>query len=501
MDIKTIKSIRRQIFCLICITASLLANADTLEPNVVLTDDNADVSDLNKKEPSHPVDAFELPEVEVVSTTPIGTTGLSENKISGNVQSVEDEDINRHAAVGIADFMNRRLESVNVNDNQNNPYQPDITYRGFSASPLLGTPIGISVYQDGVRLNEPFGDTVNWDLVPQIAIASMELMPGSNPLFGLNTLGGALSMRTKSGFSHPGFNAQALGGSFGRQAYQAEYGGYSGNFDWYVAGNVFQDAGWRPFSPTAVNQGFGKVGWENDKTDLDLSFTFADNSMQGVGPVPQNMLQQSWNTIYTAPDITQNTLYFVNLKGSHLLSKTLQLSGNIYNRNNDSYNLNSNTNNNCVTDIGLSQCKDVTGNFISPAAFQASRARQNGTGVNIQLTDDDKIINHDNQLILGGGYNYGLSRYTVGNQDAIFNSNYFELAQGSLATNVNIIGENAYSNLFVTDTFSLFSWLHANASANWLQAQVKTTDQLNDSSSANYLGGNYHYQRVNPSTG
>jgi len=48
----------------------------------------------------------------------------------------------------------------------------------------------------------------------------MEMMPGSNPLFGLNTLGGALSVRTKSGFSHPGFNAQANGGSYGRQAYQ-----------------------------------------------------------------------------------------------------------------------------------------------------------------------------------------------------------------------------------------------------------------------------------------
>ena len=124
------------------------------------------------------------------------------------MQSAEDEEIHRHEAFGLTDFMNRRLESVNINDTQNNPYQPDITYRGFNASPLLGTPIGISVYQDGVRVNEPFGDTVNWDLIPQIAIASMEMMPGSNPLFGLNTLGGALSVRTKSGFSHPGFNAQ-----------------------------------------------------------------------------------------------------------------------------------------------------------------------------------------------------------------------------------------------------------------------------------------------------
>lgn len=158
------------------------------------------------------------------------------------MQSIEDEEIHRHEAVGLTDFMNRRLESVNINDTQNNPYQPDITYRDFNASPVLGTPIGISVYQDGVRINEPFGDTVNWDLIPQIAISSMEMMPGSNPLFGLNTLGGALSVRTKSGFSHPGFNAQANGGSYGRQAYQAEYGGSKSNSSQYARGddqNIF----------------------------------------------------------------------------------------------------------------------------------------------------------------------------------------------------------------------------------------------------------------------
>ena len=41
-------------------------------------------------------------------------------------------------------------------------------------------------------------------------------MPGSNPLFGLNALGGAVSVRTKTGFSHPGHAFTMSGGSFGR---------------------------------------------------------------------------------------------------------------------------------------------------------------------------------------------------------------------------------------------------------------------------------------------
>ena len=453
---------------------------------------------------SHPVDVFELPDVEVVSTTPLGTTGLAFKKIPGNVQSAEDEDINRHEAYGLTDFMNRRLESVNINDTQNNPYQPDITYRGFTASPLLGTPIGLSVYQDGVRVNEAFGDTVNWDLIPQVAISSMEMMPGSNPLYGLNTLGGALSVKTKSGFSNPGFRTQASGGSYGRQTYTAEYGGSKGDFDWYFAGNIFDDNGWRPYSPTSVNQAFGKVGWENEKTDVDLSFTFADNNLQGVGPTPQNMLQQNWSSFYTAPDVTKNTMYFFNLKGSHKFTDQLQLSGNTYNRNNNSYSLNSNTNGDCtngVTGGASTQCFDINAVLITPGSFQATRAQQNGTGVNLQLTSDYKIMAHDNQLSVGGGYNYSKSQFSVAAQEAIFTTNNYEVATSPLATSVLINGQNAYSNLFATNTFSFYSWLHANSSLNWARAEEQTFDQLNAPTATNSLSGNNIFQRVNPSAG
>ncbi len=445
---------------------------------------------------AEPVDAFEQPEVEVIGNTPLGTTGLALKKIPGNVQSAEDEEIRRHEAFALPDFMNRRLESVNVNDVQNNPYQPDITYRGFTASPILGTPIGLSVFQDGVRVNEVFGDTVNWDLIPQIAIANMDVIPGSNPIFGLNTLGGALSVRTKSGFSHPGFNAQAYGGAYGRQAYQAEVGGSDGNFDWYFAGNIFDDSGWRPYSPTNVNQAFGKVGWEDGRTDIDLSFTFADNNMQGVGPTPQAMLQQNYAAIYTAPDITQNTLYFGTLKGSHRITDDLQLTANVYDRNISSITINSNTNQGCVTWVSGIQCLDANSNSLTPGSFANTYSRTNGTGINLQLTSNYKIDSHENQLVVGGGYNYGYTKFSVRSQDAVFTPSQYEIATDPLTTSVQIIGQNRYSNVFATDTFSVFDWLHANAALNWVQAQVQTTDQLGTA-----LNGKDVYARANPSAG
>ena len=479
------------------LTLTTPVNADTDTPKTIdkksVVKETTETESINENKP--PVDVFELPDVEVIGTTPIGSNGLALKKISGNVQAVEDEDLNRHEAINLPDSMNRQLQSVNINDTQNNPYQPDISYRGFNASPVLGAPIGISVYQDGVRVNEAFGDTINWDLIPQIAISSIEMMPGSNPLFGLNTLGGALSLRTKSGRSHPGFNAQASGGSFGRQNYQAEVGGVKDKFDWYFAGNSFHEDGWRPYSPTQVHQGFGKIGWEDDKTDIDLSFTFADNTMQGIGPVPQEYLQQNWNAFYTAPDVTKNTLYFFNLKGNHWLTDKLQLSGTTYNRNNDTSSLNSNTgdtNQNCDT---YTECID---NEFKPASFQSSRAKQNGTGINMQLTSDYQVLKHDNQFIVGGGYNYATTGYTIGQQNATATPypNFYEIAAEPLTQTVNIKGENTYSNVFATNTFSVFDWMHINASANWLQAQVQTLDNMGTA-----LNGNNTFARINPSAG
>lgn len=446
-----------------------------------------------------PLDPFELPEVEVVGTTPLGATGLSREKVPGNVQSAEDEDLYRHEALDLSDFMRRRMGSVNINDNQNNPFQPDVTYRGFNASPLLGTPIGLSVYQDGVRVNEAFGDIVNWDLIPKNAIANIDLIPGSNPLFGLNTLGGALSVRTKSGSSHPGSRFQAYGGSFGREGYEGEYGGSRGGFEWFFAGNIFADDGWRPSSRSNVHQAFGKLGWQNDRTDLDLSFTFADNTLYGVGPVPESALDIDRRAIYTTPDWTHNSLYFFNLKGTHRFSDSLSLAGNAYYRGNTSNTLNSNTDNleqTCDTLISLTRCTDRNGNFVYPASNITTQTAQDGTGVNLQLTADQPIVAHENQFTVGGGYNSGQTHFSQLGQDAIFSPARQTIGVTPFSQSVNVRGENEYISAFATDTFSVFPWLHASAAASWNQANVRLFDNMGTA-----LNGNNTFDRLNPSAG
>src|SRR5664279_2365197 len=171
--------------------------------------------------------------VTVVGVTPVAGTDIAIAKLPYNVQSADDDAITRSQTLDLSDFMNRHLAGVSINQAAANPLQPDLQFRGFTATPLLGGSEGISVYLDGVRVNEVFGDTINWDLIPEAAIERMSLLSGSNPVFGLNTLGGAISIQTKSGFSDPGTRAEFYGGSFGRTDATVETGGKDGAWGWY----------------------------------------------------------------------------------------------------------------------------------------------------------------------------------------------------------------------------------------------------------------------------
>ena len=184
-----------------------------------------------------------LENIEVVGVTPLSGVGLAADKIPVNIQTATAEDIERQQALDISDFMNQAMMSISINHAQNNPFQPDLKFRGFTASPLVGNAQGISVYQDGIRINEPFGDAVNFELLPKSAIASMNMMSGSNPLFGLNTLGGALSLHTKNGFTHPGHSLEAYSGSFGRDSGTIETGGNYGNFAYFATGSITKEDG------------------------------------------------------------------------------------------------------------------------------------------------------------------------------------------------------------------------------------------------------------------
>lgn len=278
------------------------------------------------------VDAIEVRSKRFYEVGPLPGLGLTKEEIPGNVQSLTAKEIKAAQSLSLTDLLNSKFQSVTVNDYQSNPFQMDLQYRGFAASPQLGTAQGISVFLDGIRVNEPFGDVVNWDMIPMNALSGLDLFPGSNPIFGLGTLGGALVMKTKSGFDNPGVDAQVLTGSFGRKQLQASAGWNNGVVAGFLAGNFFLEDGWRDDSPSRVNQVFGKAEWQSERARLGLSVLYAGNKLTGNGLLPQQMVDQNPKQVYTSPDESRNNLLQFQLSGIWDVTDTFNITGQIYNR-------------------------------------------------------------------------------------------------------------------------------------------------------------------------
>jgi outer membrane cobalamin receptor len=251
----------------------------------------------------------ELPPVEVIGVAPLPAFGVPLQKYHGNVQSTTSEAMEEQDALDVSDILYRRFGSVTISSTQGNPWQNDLTYRGFLASPLTGSPIGLSVYLDGLRFNDSFGETVSWDLIPRRAIAEVDVIPGSNPIFGLNTIGGALAVHTKTGREFGGTMLGAAGGSFGRWNVEAEHGGIRGPLDWYLAFNAMNEDGWRERSPSELRQLYANAGWEARGTRLSVSYIYANNELVGNGLVPEGTLARDRSAVHTFPDETRNRMH------------------------------------------------------------------------------------------------------------------------------------------------------------------------------------------------
>lgn len=258
----------------------------------------------------------------LVTASPLGGEGT---------KAADSKTLETSGAVSVADQLARMAPGVSINEMQGNPLQSDINYRGFTASPLLGTPQGLSVYLDGVRVNQPFGEVVNWDLIPTSAIARIDLVAGSAPQFGRNALGGALVVRTKNGKGDSGIGLEASYGSFNRLTANAQWGGHAVNgLDWFVTADHFREHGWRDFSSSRATRAFGKLGWSDAQSQVSLSGMYADTDLNGNGLQEMQLLAADRSSIYTAPDNTRIRAWLVNLKGSHALSDAVSFNGNVF---------------------------------------------------------------------------------------------------------------------------------------------------------------------------
>lgn len=439
-------------------------------------------------------EALELSKIEVVGTTPLPSIGTPINQVPSNVQTGSSKQIDQQQSLDLSEFLDNNLGSVNTSNSVANPYQADVQFRGFTASPLLGTPQGLSVYMDGVRVNEAFGDIVNWDLIPANAIANINLIPGSNPLFGLNTLGGALAVHTKSGAEFPGVKATVYGGSWARRAFEFEAGGENKdkNIDYFVAGNIFKENGWREHSSSDVKQIFGKVGWQNDTSDLDLSVALADTLMEGTQAVPLSELNNP-KQAYTYPDSIGNKLFMVALKGSHFLADDKLVAGNVYYRKNRSNGFNSNASSNSSS---LDPLDPQNQNVMS-------ETDQDGYGAAVQFSLLGDLAGHKNQFTVGASADFGRTDFTSDSWQATLEGHETVTVHPMISLGqVRLNAKNDYYGLYATDTFSFNNQWHMTLSGRYNIARVKLAGfSVDDTGAVGDLNGNHNYNRFNPAIG
>lgn len=427
-----------------------------------------------------------LPGVDVVRTSLLPGLGTPIQDVPANVQMVNSGELQRQRSSHLADYLERNATSVSVNAAQGNPFQPDVSFRGFTASPLLGLPQGLSVFQDGVRVNEPFGDVVNWDLIPQSAIAGLQLLPGSHPGFGLNTLGGALSVQTKSGLSHPGGSVEAQGGSFGRRTFELEHGGSTGDWNYFFTANQFRDGGWAEHNPSQVQQFFGKLGYVAGQTSVDVSLTLADNTLQGTQTLPLSF-SNNFRQAYTFPDTNNNRLGFLSIKGSQFIDDHFFLDGNVYLRKYRNQNTSSNVNGEY----------DGINNLVQ-ATNDRSAIDQSSYGAGLQLTYLGVIAGKKQQLVVGASADLGRAQFTQEAQDASFTSTRNTVAAGDYALNTDAATGNRYYGLFVNDTVTLDERWALTLSGRYNRATITIRDQTGV---APDLNGDHVFARFNPAVG
>jgi iron complex outermembrane recepter protein len=461
-------------------------------------------------------EGIQADKVEVVSQTPLATLGVPVDEVPANVQVAKAKNIEEQQPQSLADFVNENLGSVNISNGTGSPVQPDVEYRGFIASPQLGQPIGLSVYVDGVRFNEAFGDIVNWDLIPMNAISNINLMPGSNPLFGLNTLGGALAVTLKNGEEFQGTSATLSGGSWGGKQFQFETGGVikDYNLDYYVAGNFFDQQGWRPASQENVNQVLSKLRWHNDASALELTTILANNDIHQAQTLPISMASLDRRQIYTGPDWVKNQMAFFNLKGNTFLSDTKLLEGNIYFKRSNSQSINSNGGivNNPIYGLGDNACGNGNagdGNTGYNCNIDGSNTygfvRQSSYGLSGQLSFLNDVFNYKNRLTVGAAADFSRVNFVQNTYiaDLVNKETVNSFDTGSLQDNVTFKSTTDSYAVYLTDTVTPITNLNLTGSARYNVTQVHLAglDSNYDNSSSTDLAGNHTYNRLNPALG
>jgi iron complex outermembrane receptor protein len=494
--------------------------------------------------PGAPALAQSHEQVVVYGTLENGDIGLAADKVVGAMERISADDLGKSDAGTVLGALEKRLSSAHLSDVQGNDLLANFSYHGFAASPLQGTAQGLAVYQNGVRLNEAFGDTVNWDAIPKLAVAGLDVW-SANPVFGLNAIGGAVSMVMKNGFTWQGGDVSLQGGSYGHGMAALQYGVDGGNFAFYGAAEGLTDGGWRLHSGSDLARLYGDIGWRGAASELHLTVSGAQSGLGVVGPTPIEAAGRFSPAVFTWPQTTQNRVGMIGLNGKALLADHWQLQGAAYARAFRQRHLDGNDSDFegcssrtsfpgrlCLEDDGFAAppggktmaWRDqflVLDQANQPLAFDAAaiygtadRTRTDATGFGgtLQLSSDAPLWGRGNYFTLGGSLDAGAIAFgstsmlgrifpdlgvradptLAGSGSILHTAGALGYAPVDLAATTRYYGVYAVDALDVSDAVALTAGLRINA------ANIDTRDR---SGLAPELTGSHGYTHANPLLG
>jgi iron complex outermembrane receptor protein len=443
------------------------------------------------------------------------------DKVPAAVNAIGAGQIARTGSLNIADALQQQVPGIIISDTTGNPFMPDIQFRGFVASPVAGTPQGLAVYQNGMRINEAFGDTVNWDLIPTAAIRSVTVVT-NNPAFGLNALGGAVNVQMKDGFNYQGAETNTMGGSFGRIQSSAQYGTQIGNFSVYGALEGVRDNGYRNFSESAIRRFYGDVGYRTDSSEFHLNVGVAKNNFGASAAVPVELLQKYWGATYTTPQTTDNRVAYANLTGKVEVTPTWTIEGSARVREFRQKTVDGNPTETerCAADPGL-LCfndDDVPANGLNgiqlanpfPAdavlgQIDRTTTRSTTTGATLQATNTDQLFGHNNQFMVGTSFDSGVTRFGASAELGTIGSNYVVSGSGIFLGRsgepvsigpVSLRATNRYTGVYALDTFDVTDRFSVSGGGRFNHASINLQDQIGTD-----LNGSHTFSRFNPMVG
>ena len=496
--------------------------------------------------------ATTLPTVEVVAPSPLAGAAIERDKVPGTVQTLTSGDFQRVGSPVVTDTLFRRIPGVSLSDPNGNNAAQALAYRGFNASPLQGTPQGVAVYLNGIRFNEAFGDTVNWDLIPTNAIERSDLWT-NNPVFGLNALGGAINLQMKNGFTYQGSQTELEGGSFGHFAGATQYGYKAGGFGAYFAAQGSRDDGWRFRSPSDLERVYGDIGWKNDTAELHLITAAASSSFGVAAATPVQLLALDNRAIFTTPQDTDNKMALMAVNGRYALSDAWSLQGNVYLRGFRQRHVDGNPadtercsnsadpqfqNHLCLQDDGFPRPSPVTAAFRNqfaildqnnnpipcpPGAGDPCNATPYGTidrtanktgtiGASLQAASTEQLLGHGNHFVAGGSIDASSGTFTASSElgtigsDLMVSTNPAIPDTGSTIHTLGGIGyapidvntSTTYYGLYALDTFDIDNRLSATAGGRLNIATIGVGDKTGLTPA---LNSNRTYTHLNPVVG